>query len=249
MSTPTVKKRRQSERFTSKPRNKEPRDHPLHIEYGTLNNIRYVMDKIKQYRPSLLLFMAVGVISCSATEYLWTFIGKYVIDLIQLQAGSPTYNISPLLRLVIFMAFLELVCLFLSSVAGNRIWYNMIYVRMRTTSERVAKSLCMNYQTLEQPRILELHNKAVVAASSNEQGIEGMMHAVYDFGIQFLTMVVTICAVAILDWRMIVILTVLSYIQFLFFRHTIVKDRRMVWEKLPSCQGHSSFPHEGLACR
>ncbi|MDE7260184.1 MAG: ABC transporter ATP-binding protein/permease, partial [Lachnospiraceae bacterium] len=208
-------------------------DNPLHNEYGILNNISFILSKIKQYCPILLFFMAVGVISRSVTEYLWTFIGKYVIDLIQAQADSLTHDITPLFRLVICMTLIELVCLLLSSVAGNRVWYNMIYVRMRTTSERVAKSLSMNYQTLEQPSILDMHNKALVAAGGNDNGIEGMMHAVYDFGIQFLTMTVTICAVAILDWRMIVILAVLSYIQFLFFRYTILKDRRMVWDKLP----------------
>lgn len=211
----------------------QPNDNPLHTEYGILNNIRFILGMIRQYCPILLLFMAVGVVSRSVTEYLWTFIGKYVIDLIQTQAAGAAHDITPLLHLVIGMTLIELACLLLSAVAGNRVWYNMIYVRMRTTSERVAKSLSMNYQTLEQPRILDMHNKAMAAAGGNDNGIEGMMHAVYDFGIQILTLTVTICAVAILDWRLIVILTVLSYIQFLFFRYTILKDRRMVWEKLP----------------
>lgn len=208
-------------------------DNPLHTEYGILNNIRFILGRIRQYCPILLLFMAVGVVSRSVTQYLWTFIGKYVIDLIQTQAAGAAHDITPLLRLVIGMTLIELACLLLSAVADNRVWYNMIYVRMRTTSERVAKSLSMNYQTLEQPKILDMHNKAMAAAGGNDNGIEGMMHAVYDFGIQILTLAVTICAVAILDWRLIVILTVLSYIQFLFFRYTILKDRRMVWEKLP----------------
>lgn len=191
------------------------------------------MGKIRRYTPSLFPIMAIGIITNSIFGYLWSFIGKYVIDLIQIQSKDPTHDMTPLLRLVICMTIIELVCLLLSSVAGSRVWYNMIYARMRTTSERVAKSLTVNYQTLEKPEILDMHNKALHAAAGNDQGIEGMMHAVYDFGIQFLTMAVTICAVAILDWRMIMILTALSYIQFLFFRHTIIKDRRMVWEKLP----------------
>lgn len=206
---------------------------PLHTEYGIFNNICFILGKIRRYCPVLLLFMVVGMISRSVTQYLWTFIGKYVIDLIQVQAAGSANDTSPLFRLVACMALIESACLILSSIAGNRIWYNMIYVRMRTTSERVAKSLSINYQTLERPEILDMHNKALVAAGGNDNGLEGMMHAVYDFGIQFLTMAVTVCAVAILDWRLIVILTVLSYIQFRFFRYTIMKDRRLVWDKLP----------------
>ncbi|MDE6388028.1 MAG: ABC transporter ATP-binding protein/permease [Lachnospiraceae bacterium] len=232
MSTRTPQKST-VKRFFSKQTNKVQNDNPLHTEYGIINNIYFVLGKIRQYSPALLLIMIIGVITNSITEYLWSFIGKYVIDLIQIQTENSTHDIAPLLHLVIFMALIELVCLLSGSAANNRIWYNMLYARMRTTSERVAKSLSMNYQTLEQPEILDMHNKALVATSGNEQGIEGMMRVVYDFGIQFLTMIVTICAVAILDWRMIVILSILSYIQFLFFRYTIIKDRRMVWEKLP----------------
>lgn len=233
MTSHISEKRRLINRRTDRQKNNDSNDNPLHIEYGILNNVRFVLGKIHQYTPSLFPIMAVGIITNSIFGYLWSFIGKYVIDLIQIQSKNPTHDMTPLLRIVICMTVFEFVCLLLSSVAGSRVWYNMIYVRMRTTSERVAKSLTVNYQTLEQPEILDMHNKALYATAGNDQGVEGMMHAVYDFGIQFLTMAVTICAVAILDWRMIVILTILSYIQFLFFRHTIIKDRRMVWEKLP----------------
>lgn len=211
----------------------QPNADPFHTEYGIFNNIRFILGKIRRYCPILLLFMAAGMVSHSVTQYLWTFIGKYVIDLIQVQATGSSKDIAPLFRLVACMTSIEFACLILSSVASNRIWYNMIYVRMRTTSERVAKSLSINYQTLEQPKILDMHNKAMNAAGGNDNGLEGMMHAVYDFGSQFLTMAVTVCTVAILDWRLIVILTVLSYIQFRFFRYTITKDRRLVWDKLP----------------
>lgn len=241
MASHTSEEKRLVNRRADRQKNNGSNGNPLHTEYGILSNIRFVMGKIHQYAPSLFPIMAVGIIANSIFEYLWSFIGKYVIDLIQIQSKNPTQDMTPLLRIVICMTFIELVCLLLGSVASNRVWYNMVYVRMRTTSERAAKSLTVNYQTLEQPEILDMHNKALNAAAGDEQGVEGMMHAVYDFGIQFLTMAVTICAVAILDWSMIVILTVLSYIQFLFFRHTIIKDRRMVWEKLPPIRRKNEY--------
>lgn len=233
MSSCAPQKKSTVKRFAGKQKNKVQNDNPFHTEYGIISNIYFVLDKIKQHAPVLPFIMIIGVITNSMTGYLWSFIGKYVIDLIQIQAKNSSHDIAPLLRLVIFMTLIELVCLLLGSAANNRIWYHMIYARMRTASERVAKSLSVNYQMLEQPKILDMHNKALVATSGNEQGIEGMMHVVYNFGIQLLTMTVTVCAVAILDWRMIVILTILSSIQFLFFHYTILKDRRMVWEKLP----------------
>lgn len=62
---------------------------PLHTEYGIFNNICFILGKIRRYCPVLLLFMVVGMISRSVTQYLWTFIGKYVIDLIQVRPPAP----------------------------------------------------------------------------------------------------------------------------------------------------------------
>ncbi|MCM1268045.1 MAG: ABC transporter ATP-binding protein/permease [Bacteroidales bacterium] len=211
---------------------KKKDDNPLHTEYGILSNSLYILGKIKRYRPALLCFMGIGMVTNSLTQYLWSFIGKFVIDIAQAQAASPEKDTGPLLRLVIVTTLIELFVLFLNTIANNRCWYNMINARMHIISERVAKSLSMNYQMLEQPKILDMHTKACVATNNNTSGVEGLMHSISDFGVQLLLMLATVVAVAVLDPRIILILAVLSVLQYLFFRYTVKKDRKNVWEKL-----------------
>lgn len=213
--------------------NKKQDDNPLHTEYGIISNSIYILGKMKQYYPLLLFYIFIGTIAGSLMQYLWSFIGKFVIDIVQAQANTPEKDIRPLIHLVIITTLIELLFMLINAVASNKIWYNMIHVRMHIISERVAKSLSMNYQMLEQPKILDMHQKATSATGGNDNGVEGLMHSVYDFGVQFLLMFVTVTAVAALDLRMILVLAVLSTIQFLFFRYTVKKDRKKVWNVLP----------------
>lgn len=205
---------------------------PLHTEYGILKNSVYILGKIRQYKPFLPWLMLLGVFAGSLMQYLWTFIGKFVIDIIEQQASSVEKNLSPLLSLLIATTIIELVAMALNTIANNRIWFNMIDVRMRMISERIRKVLSMEYQTLENPDMLDMEEKAEQATGGNSIGVEGMMHSIYGIGSNIVLMAVTLATVVTLDWRLIIILSVVSFLQFLFFKHTVKRDKKEVWDML-----------------
>lgn len=211
---------------------KQKKEEPLHTEYGIIRNSIYILGKIKQYCPFLLVLMGIGVITNSFMQYMWSFIGKFVIDIVQMQAKSPDKDIAPLIKLLIFTVLMELVVMLLNTITNNKRWYYFIYVRMKIINERVEKALSLNYQMLEQPQILDLHQKALQATSRNAAGVEGLMHSVYGMGVQIMLMLVTVSAVIALDFRMLLILSGISFVQYMFFRHTVKKDRKEVWDKL-----------------
>lgn len=205
---------------------------PLHTEYGIIQNCLYVLSKIGQYLPSQFLLMLIGIVTGSIGYYMWSFIGKFVIDLIQAQAGSPDKDIMPLVRLILIVVAVELVYRVLNTLCDNRIWYQFIYIRTQVMTERVEKALSMNYQMLEQPEILDMHNKALNSTGGNDMGVEGLMRSLYQFGTQFVTALVTFTTVVALDWRMLLMILLFSAVQYLFFRYTIKKDKKEVWDAL-----------------
>ncbi|MGN1148667.1 MAG: ABC transporter ATP-binding protein [Lachnospiraceae bacterium] len=211
---------------------KQEAENALHTEYGILSNSIYILKKIKQYCPFLLLLMGIGIITNSMMEYLWSFIGKFVLDIVQVQASGPDKDITPLIKLLLVTTAVELISKILNTVTDNKRWYYFINVRMKMITERIAKVLSMNYQMLEQPDILDMHQKASQATGSNDNGVEGLMHSLYTLGVQLLLMIITVSAVTILDWRMLLILMLISFAQFLFFRYTVKKDKREVWDML-----------------
>ncbi len=211
---------------------KKTEKNPLHNEYGVLNNAGYMLKKVKQYRPFLLVFMIFGAVSGSLMSYLWSFIGKFVLDILEAQSKTGSRDIAPLLHILLWIGLIELVCRGIYTVCENRTWFWMIYVRMRTITERIAKTLSMNYQMLEQPDILNMQQKAMEATSGNQNGTEGMLHKIYEFSVNILTLAVTLTTITLLDARIILILGVLAFVQYLFFRYTIKKDKKNVWDKL-----------------
>lgn len=211
---------------------KEEKENPLHTEYGILSNSVYILGKIKKYCPKLFVLMAVGVVTNSLMQYMWSIIGKFVLDIVEQQANSPEKDIAPLVKLLIITTAVEIVSMIINTVTDNKRWYNAIGVRMHVITERAEKTLSMNYQTLERPEILDMESKADEATGGNNNGVEGLIHSVYSLGVQLFVMVTTFSVVAALDWRLVLIIAALSVVQFLFFRYTVKKDRREVWDML-----------------
>lgn len=211
---------------------KKENENKFHTEYGLLKNCIYILGKIKKYYPPLLIFMVISLFTVSSMNYLWTFVGKFILDILERQSASGNPDITPLLRLLAVVALVLLTFTTLNVVTSNKIWVKMIYVRMKIITERVSKVLSMNYQMLEQPDILDMSSKAMESTGGNNNGVEGMMHQMQSMGINIVTLIVTLTTIVVLDWRLILILTGIAVLQFLFFRHTVKKDKKEVWDEL-----------------
>lgn len=211
---------------------KKENENKFHTEYGLLKNCIYILGKIKKYHPPLLALMGINVITISSMNYLWTFVGKFILDILERQSASGNTDITPLLQLLAIVTPVLLTMTTLNVISNNKVWVKMIYVRMRVITERVSKVLSMNYQMLEQPDILDMSSKAMQSTGGNTNGVEGMMHQMRSMGTNLVTLIVTMTTIVVLDWKLIVILTAIAVVQFLFFRYTVKRDKKEVWDAL-----------------
>lgn len=203
-----------------------------HTEYGIVSNSIYILGKIRKYKPLVLIVMVVGMFTMSMMRYLWSFIGKFVIDIVQQQSQNPSKDIKPLIILLCITTIIELCCLVADTIMDNRRWFNFIYIRMKVITERIAKVLSIPYEMLEQPKVLDMHSKATQATGGNNNGIEGMMHSIYWLGVQVFTIVATLSIIATLNLWIVLVIAVFSFVQYLFFRYTVKKDKKEVWDQL-----------------
>lgn len=227
MSEQTEKK----EKSKKEKKKKEEEKNPYHHEYGACSNVFYMMKNIRKYHPVLLVLIMIGIFSHSFVQYIASFIGKFVIDIVQVQSEAKN-DFMPLIRILAAACSVELVIMLLNAVTDNRIWVGMIYVRLNVITERVRKALTIQYQMFEQPDVLDMEQKARQATGGNDNGIEGIIHSVYQFGINVVLLAVTLATVIVLDWRMLFILGLVGLLQHLFFLYTVKKERREVWDKL-----------------
>lgn len=210
---------------------KESKDNPLHREFGVWSNTLYILKKLRQYCPAVIPIALTGIVCGSILSYFWGIFGKYVIDLVQSE-GSVTENTEALLKLVLIAGLAAAALTFGNAFSTNKTWYRFIYVRMQVITERIDRALCLNYQMLERPDVLDVHERATQATGGNNNGVEGMMNLMVTLGRNLVTILVTLAAVSVLDWRLVFCLFLLGVLQYLYHRWIIKLDKREVWDKL-----------------
>lgn len=204
----------------------------LHKEYGVISNCRYIFEKFVKYRKSLILFIITGSIAAASMTYLWSFIGKLVIDMIEQQASSPDKDIKPLLYLTLITSAAELLFMWLNTVSSMKMSVGFTYVRLMIIKERIAKTLGMEYEALETPEMLDRLQKAKRATAGDWQGIQGMMTYMQVMGVQIISVTIAVAIMTTFNPWIIFIIVVLSFAQFLFFDYIRKKDKKEMWDAM-----------------
>lgn len=204
----------------------------FHKEYGVISNCRYIFEKFVKYRKSLILFIITGSIAAASMTYLWSFIGKLVIDMIEQQASSPDKDIKPLLYLTLITSAAELLFMWLNTVSSMKMSVGFTYVRLMIIKERIAKTLGMEYEALETPEMLDRLQKAKRATAGDWQGVQGMMTYMQVMGVQIISVTIAVAIMTTFNPWIIFIIVVLSFAQFLFFDYIRKKDKKEMWDAM-----------------
>ena len=204
----------------------------FHKEYGVISNCRYILGKFVKYRKSLILFIITGSIAAASMTYLWSFIGKLVIDMIEQQASSPDKDITPLLYLTLITSAAELLFMWLNTVSSMKMSVGFTYVRLMIIKERIAKTLGMEYEALETPEMLDRLQKAKRATAGDWQGVQGMMTYMQVMGVQIISVTIAVAIMTTFNPWIILIIVVLSFAQFLFFDYIRKKDKKEMWDAM-----------------
>ncbi len=208
---------------------KEEKDE-LHKDYGVVSNCIYILKRFRKYRPSLIFFIIMGAAAAASMSYIWSFIGKLVIDMIQASAGGG--DIMPLVKLVAATTAAELFIMWLNTVSTVKTGLGFTYVRLMIIKERIAKTLDMDYEALETPEMLDRLQKAKRATAGDWQGVQGMMTYMQVLFTQIISIIIAIIIMTSFDPLIILVIAVLSYIQFLYFEHIRKKDKKEMWDAM-----------------
>ena len=208
---------------------KESKENPLHREFGRLSNARYVLSKCRRYSPLVIPLALIGILCSSVTSYYLGFFTKLVIDLLQRGGGQ---DLPALMRIVVPGALVGALLQLGNVFSASKTWYHYIHVRMDVIEERVARVLRIPYEALENPDMLDLHERACQATNDNTSGFEGMMHLMQTLAVNLTTVAVTFVAVLALDLRLVLALAVLALIEYAYHTYCIRTDKKRVWDVL-----------------
>ena len=217
--------------FIFKAKKKEQTDE-LHHEYGVIRNCGYILRAYRKYRPSMIFFLILGGITGASMSYIWTIIGKLVIDMIQTQSAQAEKDIMPLLWLIIGTTVVELVLMWLHIIVTKHLDLGFTFTRLKLVKERIAKSMRMEYEQLETPDMLDRQQKAKRAAGWQYGGVEGLMRDMWQFMIQFTSVIAAVAIISTLNIWLVLIIFVLSFIQFEYFDYIRLKDKEIMWDAM-----------------
>lgn len=172
------------------------------------------------------IFIPLGMFCAAAMQYLWTFISKFVIDMITGES-SP----DKLMLLMFFFTALQIV----STMANTYFYTNgwrYIYVRFCMINQKNAKVMALDYEYLENADVMDCYQKAGNACNDNSNGIEGMMRGIVNF-LQVLTVaVVGFTIISTLSISLVLIIVAIAVLEFFISNHTNKITKERVWDPL-----------------
>lgn len=210
-----------------KEKEKEEKKNPYHKEYGLFSNIRYLCKAMVRFQPKLPFMILLGMIGEPCMQYLWTFLSKFIIDVISENGG-----VDRLLRIILIFAVLQLATTMLGTYRNRDMWTRFINVRQRLMSLKNHKVMTMSFQHLEDAEVMDCYQMASRACDSNNIGVEGLLRSLANCLINLSVTVVGILILGTLHPGIVVIMLALAVFNFAVRDRVNKKTKEKVWDPL-----------------
>ena len=204
----------------------------LHREYGLVSNCWYIMRAFLRYRKSTILFLITGGFAGASMSYIWTVIAKLVIDMITRQSGAENADITPLLWLVAGTTAVEFAMMWLNTLSAKKLRIGFLVTRNGLMRERIAKTMTLQYEQLEDPDMLDRLQKAKRAVEGEWTGIGALMSNMWSTAVQLAAVVAAVGIIFTLNGWLVLIIAALSFVQFLYFDYIRKKDKEVMWDAM-----------------
>jgi len=181
----------------------------LKRKYSDMDNVAFVIDAVSRHDRALLGLAAVNALSSSVSGFVPVFMPKLVIDQLT-QGGAP----STVLAIITLLSIVLFVSTGIDQTSRNWLNNRFIVVRLRMIAESGIKFMTMDFQNLEDPKVLDLSQKGDRACNNNSDGIEGVMHRLLSLFGGFVVLAGTSTVITMLHPLLLVAIVLLLVINF-----------------------------------
>lgn len=221
-----------------KNRSKEKKN-PLHQEYGLFSNLYFILKNMLAYRKIFLLYIPMGIFCASCMNYLWTFISKFVIDMIT--GGG---NLEKLFRLMLLFTVIQIITTMINSYYYNSTGYLYVGARFRLMNLKNRKAMTIDFQHLENPDVLDCYQKAGNACNGNTSGVEGMMREIVNFLMSLAVVTAGLIILGTMNIFVVLFMLALGIINFSISNRISKKTKKNIWDPLaPWWRRHNYIQH------
>lgn len=201
-------------------------------EYGVIGNCLYLLSAMRRHRKSMIPMLLIVAVAGASMGYIWSFIGKLVIDMIQQQAQLPEKDIMPLLWLVVGTSVVTLLLTSANTYFSRRLEFEFMCVRLMLCKERMAKVMAIDYEMLEDPEMLDRHHLASRATGGDWNGVQGLMQYMSYGLLHIVSFFTALTIISTLNLWLVLIMIVLSAVEFLYFEKIRKLDKKIMWDAM-----------------
>ena len=202
-------------------------DDPNKREYSSICNMIFVLKKALYHDKTLIAFILATSVLAAIQPFIINVTSKFVIDQITKEVDE-----SRLLLIIGIAASTLLITTVSLVLTRSRSWWRFTYVRMKILTELMGKSLRMDYQFLEDPKMLDRHQKAKSAGNSDSSGLQGILLSAQNVLTSIIKLVAASAILFTLSPWVILIMLALALLNFLVVDRTKKIDKELVWDVL-----------------
>lgn len=196
-------------------------------KYSLFGNLKYVLVGMRKYGNFLLTIQGIGVLAESIQLFLVPVLVKLVIQHIEMDREA-----SSVFKLIGVYALIILVINIVHGLVENQSEWRMKYTLIRFKRELMNTMLSMDYSNMENPEVLDEHEKIRNVMNNKDAGVEGMMNSSIRCGKFMLQIIISAVLISELSiWLTLIICAILIF-AVLPIDRAKREDKEQVWDAL-----------------
>lgn len=208
-------------------RKEKAAEDPNKKEYATLQNLWFILGTTFKNDHKLILFFSMLCICEASLSFVWVYFSKAVIA--QVERGA---EINRFIITVSIAAAVQLIFTFGNGYANSQVWWRYVRGRMYFLGICNKKTLTMDFENLESPKMLDIREKAMRTCGGNEDGVEGSMRTAQNIVCRFIQLLVASVVLLKVNMVLVVIIAVLAIINYFIIDYAKKHDKKNVWDPL-----------------
>lgn len=209
---------------------------PLHIEHSLMGNVGFILKYMIKVDKFFLALIPLGVLCSPVMQYLWTFISKFVIDMITGEG-----EVRQLLRMILVSAAVQTVSTMANTWFWGELWWRYIKTRFVMIRDKNYKVMSIDFECLEDPDLMDCYQKAGNAANNNMDGIEGMMREIVNFLQQVSVTAAGLLIMGRMNGYIMLLLIFMAALSAANGNHANKKAKRTIWDPMASWWRKSNY--------
>ena len=196
-------------------------------KYGLKDNLGYVLAGMTKWGKGLMPVQIIGNIVDTAELFVVPILVKLVIG--KIETGS---NVESIMYMIGIYAAVILLVYLLQGYVMNQTGWRMKYVLIRFKRELMDTMLTMDYANMENPKVLDEHERIRNVMNNKDASIEGMMTSSVRCGKFILQLLISVLLISKLNILLVFILTLLLITASIPLEKAKKKDKELVWDAL-----------------